>query len=279
MILTIITINRNNAAGLERTMQSVAAQTRTDFEYVVVDGASTDGSQDVILEQAASFGERIKLISEPDGGIYSAMNKGIRMATGDYVQFLNSGDCLVSKDVVSRLLAALEENRFPSILYGNMLKNLSTGQLFRDRCFAGKEITLLGMFHGCLNHSPAYIRRSLFSKYGEYAEELRICSDWKWYMKAIVLGEEIPCYIDIDVSLFDMNGISESNKDLLNNERTTLLQEMIPHGILSDYNKWYDDIMILSRIKRYPLFYKAVKLLERLLFKIEKRNKEYLYNE
>ena len=276
MNLSIITINRNNESGLEKTMQSVLSQTCLHFEYIVIDGASTDGSIEIIKRFSKCFGERIKWFSEPDNGIYNAMNKGIRMATGDYVEFLNSGDSLVSDDVVSRMIATLEEKKYPSILYGNMLKDLPNGQVFRDRCFAGKDITLLGMYHGCLNHSPAYIRRDLFSKYGEYAEDLRICSDWKWYMKAIVLGEEEPCYVDIDVSLFDMNGISETNKDLLNCERTALLQEMIPKGVLSDYDKWYDGIMILERLMRYPLIYNIIKFIERVLFKFEKRKKEII---
>jgi len=276
MTLTIITINRNNAIGLEKTMKSVLSQTNTAFEYIVVDGASTDGSVDVIRRLAGQFGNRIKWISEPDKGIYNAMNKGIRMANGDYLEFLNSGDCLVSEDVVSKMYAALEEKRYPSILYGNMIKDLPDGHLYRDRCFAGKDITLLGMYHGCLNHSPAYIGRDLFAKYGEYAEDLRICSDWKWYVNAIVLGEERPVYVDIDVSLFDMNGISESNKDLLNSERIALLKEMIPYGILSDYDRWYDGIMMLDRLSRYPFVYKMVRFVERVLFKIEKRKREYI---
>ncbi len=257
-------------------MKSVLSQTNTAFEYIVVDGASTDGCVDVIRRLAGQFGNRIKWISEPDKGIYNAMNKGIRMANGDYLEFLNSGDCLVSEDVVSKMYAALEEKRYPSILYGNMIKDLPDGHLYRDRCFAGKDITLLGMYHGCLNHSPAYIGRDLFAKYGEYAEDLRICSDWKWYVNAIVLGEERPVYVDIDVSLFDMNGISESNKDLLNSERIALLKEMIPYGILSDYDRWYDGIMMLDRLSRYPFVYKMVRFVERVLFKIEKRKREYI---
>ncbi len=95
-------------------------------------------------------------------------------------------------------------------------------------------------------------------------------------MNAIVLGEERPVYVDIDVSLFDMNGISESNKDLLNSERIALLKEMIPYGILSDYDRWYDGIMMLDRLSRYPFVYKMVRFVERVLFKIEKRKREYI---
>ena len=97
--LTIITINLNNAAGLEQTMQSVLSRTRQDIEYVVVDGASTDGSVEVVRHFADLFGERMKWVSEPDAGIYNAMNKGIRMAAGEYLQFLNSGDYLAADDV------------------------------------------------------------------------------------------------------------------------------------------------------------------------------------
>ena len=120
--LSIITINRNNFSGLERTMQSVLSQTNKEFEYVVVDGASTDDSVAVIQRYAVSFGKRIKWVSEPDKGIYDAMNKGILKATGEYVQILNSGDCLASPDVTERMLLKLKEAGNPSILYGNMIK-------------------------------------------------------------------------------------------------------------------------------------------------------------
>lgn len=277
MILTIITINRNNAAGLERTMQSVTAQTRKDFEYVVVDGASTDGSQDVIWNHAAAIDDRIQWISEPDSGIYSAMNKGIRMATGDYVQFLNSGDCLASKDVVERMYCALEQNDSPSILYGNMLKAMPDGQTRRDRCFAGKSITLKGFIRGSLNHSPAYIKKSLFEKYGLYDERLKIVSDWKWYLQAIVLGEETPVYTDIDVTRFDMTGISETNAELRESERRKELMEMIPAGILKDYDTHLQDIERMEQLKRHPWAFKVTWFLERCLFKLDKKRlKEYV---
>ena len=192
MILSIITVNRNNAAGLEKTMLSVLSQTRTDYEYVVVDGASTDGSVSVIERMAPAFGDRLKWISEPDTGIYNAMNKGIEMASGDYIQILNSSDSLVSPEVVDQMYGAMEKEGHPSILYGNMLKDFPDGHVHRDKGFAGEDITLLGMYIGTLNHSPAYIRRSLFDKYGPYDESLTIDSDWKWYLQAIVFGEEKP---------------------------------------------------------------------------------------
>lgn len=271
MILSIITINRNNASGLEKTMQSVSSQGCTDYEYIVVDGASTDKSVDVIRQYAEKFGPRLKWVSEPDKGIYNAMNKGIRMASGDYLQFLNSGDCLVSEDVVDKMLEALGKSGMPSILYGNMIKDMPGGRLYRDRSFAGQEITFLGFFRGTLNHSPSFIRKELFDKYGLYDESLRIVSDWKWFFRAIILEGEKPVYIDCDVSLFDMSGISETNKDLDREERKKVLSELVPATVLSDYEEWSFSIDQMRRLKRHPLAYKFVWLLERSLFRIEKR--------
>ena len=271
MQLTIITINRNNAAGLEKTMQSVLSQTCTDYEYVVVDGASTDGSVAVIERLAPAFGDRLKWVSEPDKGIYNAMNKGIGMATGEYIQILNSGDSLVSPEVVEKMYAALEKSGHPSILYGNMLKDFPDGHVHRDKGFEGEDITLLGLYIGTLNHSPAYIRRSLFDKYGFYDESLKIDSDWKWYLQAIVFGEEKPVYADIDVTLFDMTGISETNTALTKAERRQTLQELVRSSVLADYDAWVPSIRMMKRIKRHPWAYKLVWFLERVLFKLEKR--------
>jgi len=253
-------------------MQSVLSQTNMEFEYIVVDGASKDGSIDVIKEYAIRFGNRMKWISEPDKGIYNAMNKGIGMASGEYVQFLNSGDILASDDVTDRMLVELNNNGNPSILYGNMLKDMPGGYYLKDRCFAGQDITFLGFYSGTLNHSPAYIRRDLFDKYGYYDEDLKIVADWKWYLQAIILGEERPVYTDIDVTVFDMNGISETNKALDKAERKIVLEELINPTILADYDQWAKSIDQMKRIKRHPWAYKLVWFVERCLFKLEKRH-------
>ena len=270
MALSIITINRNNAAGLEKTMNSVLSQSYSDFEYVVVDGASTDNSVDVIRRFSIQFGDRLKWVSEPDKGIYNAMNKGIRMASGDYVEFLNSGDCLVAEDVVLKMFTVLDKEGYPSILYGNMLKNLPDGTILKDKCFAGQDITFLGFYTGSLNHSPAYIDRSLFDKYGLYDENLKIVSDWKWYLQAIIFGGEKPMYTDVDVTFFDMNGISETNKDLDKKERRQVLEELINPAILTDYDQCFFLFQQMKRLTRHPWAFKLVWFIERCLFKIEK---------
>lgn len=271
MKLSIITINRNNASGLEKTIRSVASQTNTSFEYIIVDGASTDGSVEVIKENEKEFAV-LKWVSEPDTGIYNAMNKGLRMASGEYVQILNSADCLATDNIVERMLEELEKQGNPSILYGNMVKCFPDGRKMVDKCFAGQEITMLGMYTGTLNHDPAFIRRDLFDKYGFYDENLKIVSDWKWYLQAIILGNEKPKYVELDVTLFDMTGISENanSKAMIQKERQSVLDEMIPAVYLQDYKLYSDDIALMRRIHRYPWAYKLVWFIERCLFKLEK---------
>lgn len=270
MILTIITVNLNNSAGLEKTMQSVLNQTRKDIQYVVVDGSSTDGSVEVIRRFENLFGERLKWVSEPDSGIYNAMNKGMRMADGDYLQIMNSGDILASDDVTERMLAELEKHGYPAMLYGNMIKCFPDGHKVLDRSFEGKPITMLDMYTGTLNHNPTYIQRGLFEKYGNYDEKLRIVSDWKWFLNAIIFGGEEPVYANVNVSLFDMNGVSETNAELVKKERSAVLESLLPKALLADYEDHSFMIGQMIRIKRHPLIYRIVWFLERCLFKIEK---------
>lgn len=270
--ISIITINRNNAVGLEKTMRSVATQTSKEFEYIVVDGASTDESVAVVKSLESEFAH-LKWVSEPDTGIYNAMNKGISMASGDYIQILNSADCLAAEDVTRRMLVEIEKSGNPSILYGNMVKCFPDGRKVVDKSFAGEEITMLGMYTGTLNHDPVYIRRDLFEKYGYYDEGLKIVSDWKWYLQAIIMGGEKPQYVDMDVTLFDMTGISETNKELDKAERKAVLEQLFPKTILDDYERYAIPMDQIKRLQRHPWAYKMVWFLERCLFKLEKARK------
>ena len=273
MKLSIITINRNNAAGLEKTMRSVLCQTCKDFEYVVVDGASTDDSVDVIKRMIGQVVEpseapAVKWLSEPDKGIYNAMNKGIRMAAGDYIQILNSADCLCDEFVVEKMFKALDDSKYPSLLYGNMIKVASEGRIIGR---SGRvEYSLRQYYSSTMNHDCCYIKRSLFDEYGLYDESLKIVSDWKWFLQAIGLGNVKPVYTDLDVTLFDANGISETNLELRNRERRQVLESEMPRAVLADYDKHAFDMVQMDRLRRHGWAYKMTWFLERCLFKFEK---------
>lgn len=274
MKLSIVTINYNDAPGLTKTLKSVANQHIPEsfhLEHIIIDGSSTDTSVEVIrkYECAQCTMYSVKWVSEKDKGIYNAMNKGIRMATGDYCQFLNAGDMLASPDVVAQMFASMVEKQFPDILYGQMKKVFADGIVAHDVSGGGREYTLMQAYHGCLNHSPAYIRRSLFDKFGLYDETLKICSDWKWYLQAIVLGGTQAVYTPVQVTIFDMGGISETRKDILEEERTRLLKELVPPGILHDYDRYHFPMEQYDRLKRHHLW-PIVYFVERVLFKLEK---------
>lgn len=277
MKISIVTINYNNVEGLRKTLDSVAAQTYRDIEHIIVDAASSDGSVEVIKEYADTSKHTVIWSSEKDKGIYDGMDKGIKKATGDYVQILNSGDILATPDVTERMVAALSDEI--GILYGSMIRDFGNGKLSKDVCLGDRvaknqhaqevEWTMDDFIKGTVNHDPTYIRRSLYEKYGLYDENLKICSDWKWFVKAVVFGGEKLYYVPIDVTIFDTTGISETNLELREQERHAELEKMLPAAILKDYDNYHFPISQYKRLKKYHLW-PIVYFMERVLFKFNK---------
>ena len=270
MKLSIITINRNNAQGLQKTMQSVVGQTSNDMEYIVVDGASTDESVSIIKRYADQ--RPVHWVSERDTGIYNAMNKGIRMAQGDYVMILNSGDYLTTPQVIERMNEKLIANGQPDILYGNMIKIWPDGKTRRDYQLS-TNYSLFDFYHSTLNPDGTYIRRSLFEQFGPFDEKMKICSDWAWMLKTIGLGGVKPLHVNIDTLYFDMTGVSESgdsSRQTIQSERRQVLQQTLPAPVLADYDRYANDITLTRRLHRHPWAFRLVRFLERCLFKYEK---------
>ena len=355
--LSIITINYDDAKGLCKTLASVAMQTYPHIQHIIVDGGSTDGAVEIIREYAdnQAKGERLEVkgtekggsdsennptpvyttlhdstqpkhrvlwVSEPDNGIYNAMNKGLEIALGrrvvtndhtslsiansqspiaqtDYIQILNSGDILAAPDVTERMMAALEAQQVkgeslkaegmenskaddpssrlsplasrlencPAIFYGNMTKVNAAGQIVGKSGYT--EYSLRQFYSSTLNHDCAYICKDLFEEYGLYDENLKIVSDWKWYLQAIGLGRVKPEYVDIDVTIFDDGGISETNLALRNQERRQVLEELMPPAVLWDYDTHAFEMEQMNRLRRWKL-YPLVYFIERVCFKFEK---------
>ena len=275
MKLSIVTINYNNVDGLTKTLASVASQTYRDIEHIIIDGGSTDGSVDVIKEYVSAnpnsnpfFKHALKWVSEKDNGIYNAMNKGIRNASGAYVQILNSGDIFAATDVVERMVDAIEKKEYPDLIYGNMIKkDYASGKIVG----MSKEVeySLRQYYSSTMNHDCCYIRRDVYEKYGLYDESLKIVSDWKWFLLTIGLGNVKPIYVDIDVTIFDASGISESNLELRNTERRLVLEELLPPAVLADYDKYAFVTQQMDRLRKHHM-YGLVYFVERVLFKLEK---------
>lgn len=273
--LTIITINYNNASGLRKTVESVLNQTSKEFEYIIVDGGSTDDSVQTIQQFNDSTIQQFQCISEPDSGIYNAMNKGIRMAKGEYVHFLNSGDWLVDEYVVEKMLKELNglinSGSQPDIFVGNKITVRPDGKVRYGRNDK-RPVSALTFYRGTIEHTSAYIRRAMFDKVGMYDESLRIVSDYKWYFDAVLNHNALVAFTDIYVSYFDNTGISSTNLVLDKAERRKVLEQMLPPVILADYDKYSFDIDQIQRLKRYPVIYRLVWFVERVLFKLDKWN-------
>ena len=227
MLLSIITINYNNRDGLQKTIESVVKQTFKDFEWIVIDGGSTDGSRELIERYADHFSY---WVSEPDRGVYNAMNKGIKVAKGDYLQFLNSGDWLLDETSLERCFS----HPFTGdIVYGDLLFVKDDGTNVKS-CFP-KPLSLRYFYQRSLGHNASFIRRELLQE-ELYDERFKIVSDWAFFLKQALRNRSFE-YIDETISCFDTNGISCVNKELVNRERETVLHEQLPDMLALDFKK------------------------------------------
>jgi len=220
--LSIITINFNNSSGLQKTFDSVFAQTFKDFEYIVIDGGSDDNSKEIIQKHSDKIDYHI---SEADNGVYHAMNKGIKKASGDYLLFLNSGDHLTGNTIledVSRELNGAE------IVYGNVY--LVDGI---TKAYTGVYPSKLSFHHfvySSLPHPSSFIKRSVFEKVGYYDEGLKIAADWKFFMDAICRHNVSYKHLNKTIAVFYLNGLSSlpKNQAILHEERRSVLRNEYP---------------------------------------------------
>ena len=196
--ISIVTINWNNKAGLEKTCASVASQT-TDYEWVIIDGGSTDGSVEVIHQ----FDNYISYwVSEPDKGIYNAMNKGIDAVSGDYVLFLNSGDALVANDVIEKVKKFLLEDP-KDFVVGCVI----CGGKYANQIVPPVEVTGTFLFEKYLSHPASFVKSHLLKKL-RFDENYRIASDWIFSVKALMFENASYSPMNICVSDYDLTGVS-----------------------------------------------------------------------
>jgi glycosyltransferase involved in cell wall biosynthesis len=229
--LSIITVNLNNRSGLQKTFESVLSQTATFFEYIVIDGCSSDGSVDLILEHKEKFAY---WISEHDRGIYQAMNKGIHAAQGEYLLFLNSGDFLVNSEIIDEVF---KTEPGEDLIYGK--SNISKAGKVLFTTPHPDKLTLGFFYKQTISHQAAFIRKSLFEKYGYYREDFMIYSDLDFWIRTVILNNCSTKKIDLTISDYNLEGISgkPENEILAKNEISKIMSENIPEAILADYKK------------------------------------------
>lgn len=256
MKLSIITVNYNDSKGLQRTIESVITQTFKDYEFIIIDGGSTDESVDIIkqYEQHIDY-----WVSERDGGIYQGMNKGLRLAKGEYVNFMNGGDSYHSSDVLEKIFSLDID---ADIVTGNHAENglKNVGQ---------DGVTMLDLYKWAIDHQASFIRRDVALRH-PYDEKYRIVSDWKFFIEALVLDNCSFYYINTIVVDVDMKGISNTNFELDKKERERVLKELLPERVLMDYQLLAsinpDLLNVAPRISKSQTVMRAViKLAQQLL--------------
>ncbi len=281
--LSVITINLNNLKGLEETIKSVIIQNTQDFEFIIIDGASTDGSVALIERLAVSdkrlvgvtnddkeFSDifahsltfspthQLKWCSEPDTGIYNAMNKGIKMAKGEYLLFLNSGDCFYDENVVKDFYSL---NPTADVVSGN-LEVIIDDEKRVMYAHNGESFTL-DYFYPCntLPHQATFIKRDCFSKYGLYDETLRIASDWMFFVKLLVINRGSYHYFNRLIAQFDNQGISSQfdNKSLIDKETSDYFKSLMTSYVFDSYDKLYREKEMYKKHYNDAIEYKNLK--------------------
>ena len=232
MKLSIITINFNNLEGLKKTTESVINQTWKEFEWIIIDGGSTDGSKEYIVKLNDELTHNgwnpiAYWCSEPDKGIYNAMNKGIGKAKGEYINFLNSGDCYYQKETLDNIHTFFERKE-ADIISGRTIDALTGEEIFP---IIPEEQLLKRIVHiSPLCHQSTFITRKIQATH-LYDESLSISADWKFFMQCISFDNIKPLNIDVFVSKYDTNGISAQKVKDRNEERYNILCDYYGKGV------------------------------------------------
>ena len=271
-LLSIITINYNHKNGLKKTFDSIFNQTWQDFEYIVIDGGSKDGSKELIEANK----DRIDYwVSEPDNGVYNAMNNGIRVANGDYVLFLNGGDFLYNDEVLCSVFDSISDTSVP--IYS--CKLLRKSNVLEEVIEPNEKLNFLFFSRGgSLPHPSTFIKKSLFEKYFYYNEDLKIVSDWEFFFYVIGFGNEKVEYLNTILSVFMMDGISTNPKNIKLKEdeiksvlknRFSFFSSGLEKYIKLGYDLYNNQLVLINRRKNSSILRKIQSFLLLIASKLQ----------
>jgi len=200
-----VTICRNSEAVIERTIKSVIGQEYGRIEHIIIDGASVDGTVGIVR----CYEEKIsRIISEPDNGIYDAMNKGVQNASGEFILFLNAGDFLIHPAAIQNVVRQIEENKlveFDVIAARLLVYNPKDGGC---RLWTPGRTTRLSLYHGSLPHPSTFHKRDAFEKNGLFDDTYRIAGDYEWFARGYVKNGLTFRGIPVLTSVFINDGVS-----------------------------------------------------------------------
>lgn len=260
MKISVITVNYNNCPGLLLTLKSVFNQksdARYELEYIVIDGGSTDGSAYLLQKYDSKI---YSWVSEPDRGVYHAMNKGIVKSSGSYLIFLNSGDYLINDNILALYCDYIEDYKGIDIYYGDtMINYLDAVSRLRHR--HPDKIDLAFLRKDNINHQASLICKSLFNEFGLYPEHYHLASDYWLYLLAFIKGKKYK-YINQPLVFYDIAGMSAANSfKSYSSEKKTIWNEIFcEKDNLIILTNSFDSLVAENDILKKNNSYKIVKI-------------------
>ena len=247
MKISIITATYNSKRTLRDTLESVLSQTFSDYEHIIIDGDSKDGSLDLIRTYVPKYGDRLKVVSEPDQGIYDAMNKGIQMATGDVIGILNSDDFYTSDDALQVIVDAFANNDIDAT-YGDIHfvndDDLSKCVRYYSSAIFRRSFMRFGLMPA---HPSFYCKKAVYEKYGSFDTSYKVAADFENLLRIIYVGNIRTKYIPKDFVTMRTGGASTAGLS----SRTQIMKD---HLRALKANGIYSNVFLLSLRYVYKVY-------------------------
>ncbi len=251
MKLSIITVNYNNRDGLQRTIDSVLGQTWRDFEWIIIDGGSTDGSRELIEQYQMNFAY---WCSEPDKGVYNAMNKGIAKAKGEYLNFMNSGDVFYEKDTLKYVF---RENLMADVVYGDWIEVNNNGLSFKK---SPEKVTIDFFYSKNICHQAIFVK-SIRLKIEGYDEDFQVYADWAKWIKLLLEGASFQ-YVAKTICKYDVrDGLSRRDYPKLQKEFEQM-HKLVPPILRTVLDENVIYMKKMEELQQNPLLYNTLLLFE-----------------
>lgn len=236
MKISIITVCKNAENAIERTMLSVATQNcfNENIEYIVIDGSSTDKTIEIIKQYADKH--PTLWTNEPDSGIYNAMNKAVKMASGEIIYFLNAGDKLFDEKVISLVLKKFEE-RDSDFLYTDILA-YDSDNLSKAKIKKFNHVDKYFLFRDCICHQASFYKKSVIEKFDGFNEKFKLAADYEMLLKIMANKSLKKEYLPITAAYYDISGISSTATDLVKEERAVIQKHFFSSFETLLYNSW-----------------------------------------
>lgn len=223
MKISVITVCFNAEETIEETILSTKNQTYKNVEHIIIDGCSTDNTINIINNYKDNV---VHFISEPDNGVYDAMNKGIKYATGDFIIFLNANDTFFDENVLDNVVKKLEQNPKAKILFGDIMNVTKDKGASLPKAYNNVK-NIFFFIHENICHQCVFYHRSLFNELGDYSNDFKVYADWDFNVKCLVQNKKSVVYLPIKIANFQLGGISSNNsvQKIMKQERKAIINK------------------------------------------------------